>query len=149
VIAYVDASVLLRVLLGEPGRWRDWGTVEIAVSSALAEVEILRTLDRLRLRGDLSVEETAERRGAAIRVMQAVSIVEVSAAVLRRAADPFPTPLGTLDAIHLATALAWREHRGSLTMATHDVQLALAARACGFAVVGTERQTPIRNTANR
>jgi predicted nucleic acid-binding protein len=46
VIAYVDASVLLRVLLGEPGRLREWRRIETAVSSALADVEVLRTLER-------------------------------------------------------------------------------------------------------
>lgn len=137
MIAYVDASVLLRVLLGEPGRLRQWKEVETAVASALAEVEVLRTLDRLRLRGALTVAETAERRGTAIRLMGAVSLIEVSVPILRRAADPFPTPLGTLDAIHLATALAWREGRdAALVVATHDAQLALAAGACGFEVIG-------------
>lgn len=137
MIAYVDASVLLRVLLGEPGRWRQWEHLETAVSSALAEVEVLRTLDRLRLHGALTVAEAAERRGAAMRLLQAVSLADVSTPILRRAADPFPTPLGTLDAIHLATALAWREIRGTpLVVATHDAQLALAARACGFEVIG-------------
>lgn len=137
MIAYVDASVLLRVLLGEPGRLREWRQLETAVSSALAEVEVLRTLDRLRLRGELTLEETAERRGTAIRLMQAVSLADVSAPILRRAADAFPTPLGTLDAIHLATALAWREARHSaLVVATHDAQLGIAARASGFDVVG-------------
>jgi predicted nucleic acid-binding protein len=137
VIAYVDASVLLRMLLGEPGRLREWRRVDTAVSSGLAEVEVLRTLDRLRLRDELTLEETADRRGAAIRLLQAVSLADVSAPILRRAADPFPTPLGTLDAIHLATALAWREARhAGLMVATHDAQLAVAARACGFDVVG-------------
>ena len=138
MIAYVDASVLLRVVLGEPGRLREWREVEPAVSSALAEVEVLRTLDRLRLRGGLTVEEAAERRGAAIRLMQAVNLADVSVLILRRAADPFPTPLGTLDAIHLATALAWREAQHSaLVVATHDEQLGIAARACGFELLGT------------
>ena len=137
MIAYVDASVLLRVLLGEPVRLREWRQVEAAVSSALAEVEVLRTLDRLHLRGGLTLEETAERRGAAFRLLHAVSLADVSASILRRAADPFPTPLGTLDAIHLATALAWRDSRhAELVVATHDAQLGIAARACGFEVVG-------------
>lgn len=136
MIAYVDASVLLRFILGEPGRLTKWRDAESAVSSALAEVEVLRTLDRLRVRGALTLQETAERRGTAIRVLEAVSLADVTPSVLRRAADPFPTPLGTLDAMHLATALAWREARREVVMATHDAQLALAARACGFAVVG-------------
>jgi len=37
----------------------------------------------------------------------------------------------------LATALLWREHSGGdIVMATHDVALATAARACGLTVVG-------------
>jgi len=40
-------------------------------------------------------------------------------------------------AIHLATTLLWREHSGGdIVMATHDVALATAARACGLTVVG-------------
>jgi len=136
VIAYVDASVLLRLVLGEPGRLAKWREVETAVSSALAEVEVLRTLDRLRVGAELTPEETADRRGTAYRLLEAVSLADVSTPILRRAADPFPTPLSTLDAIHLATALAWRDARREVVMATHDAQLALAARACGFEVIG-------------
>ena len=58
--------------------------------------------------------------------------------ILARASDPFPTPLGTLDALHLATALVWRERmRQPLVMATHDGGLALAARAFGLEVLGS------------
>jgi hypothetical protein len=46
-------------------------------------------------------------------------------------------PLGTLDVLHLATALIWRDHMGPLpTLATHDAALGGAARAFGFAVIG-------------
>ena len=79
----------------------------------------------------------AERRGAAILLLQAMSLADVSGPIRWRASDPFPAPLGTLDAIHLATALAWREARHpALIMPTNDGQLALAAQACGFEVVG-------------
>ena len=48
-----------------------------------------------------------------------------------------PTELGTLDAIHLATALLWRDQtQTQLVMATHDTALALAATAHGLQVVG-------------
>jgi hypothetical protein len=56
--------------------------------------------------------------------------------VLARAADPFPTDLGSLDAIHLATALELRHEFPTLTFATHDRQLAIAALAMGFEVLG-------------
>ena len=52
-----------------------------------------------------------------------------------------PTELGTLDAIHLATALLWKElTREELTMATHDGALALAAQAHGLLVIGAGRK---------
>jgi hypothetical protein len=56
---------------------------------------------------------------------------------LRRASEPFPTPLGTLDAIHLSTAIAWRDAREvAVMMATHDKSLAIAALSTGLEVVG-------------
>ena len=69
--------------------------------------------------------------------MEAMEIVDLNRPVLERAAQPVPTSLGTLDAIHLATALLWREHSGfEFVMATHDTALGLAARASGLRVVG-------------
>jgi hypothetical protein len=47
---YVDSSVLLRVVLGEPGRLRIWPRITTAVSSELIRLECLRTIDRARLR---------------------------------------------------------------------------------------------------
>ena len=64
-------------------------------------------------------------------------MIEPTRPVLARAAQPFPVVLGTLDAIHLATALLWRERSDAdLVMATHDATLGLAARAVGFRVIG-------------
>jgi predicted nucleic acid-binding protein len=137
VIAYVDSSVLLRVVLFQPDRLPEWPTIEQAVTSALTEVECLRTLDRRLRQGLLDPEDLADRRGLVLRLLERMDRVDVSPAVLRRAADPFPTPLGTLDAIHLATAVLWREGRSvAPVLVTHDAQLATAARATGFATAG-------------
>jgi hypothetical protein len=56
--------------------------------------------------------------------------------VLDRAAEPFPTGLASLDAIHLSSALLAREQIEGLPLATHDHELATAARAVGFEVHG-------------
>jgi predicted nucleic acid-binding protein len=137
VIAYLDASVALRLILGEPGRLAEWPRIATAVASALAEVECLRTLDRLSRLGLLSGEDLAARRTAVYRLFEGVEVIEVSRPVLRRASEPFPTPLGTLDAIHLSTAMAWRDaHDDALTMATHDKALAQASRTVGLTVRG-------------
>lgn len=137
MIAYLDSSVLLRRILGQPGSLREWAAVQTAVASALVETECLRTLDRLRVRAGLTDAEVARRREAVFRLLDSFEIVGVTAPVLARAAQPLPTELGTLDAIHLATALLWREHRDAgIVMATHDAALALAARSTGLTVIG-------------
>ncbi len=137
MIAYVDSSVLLRVALSQADRLPEWASIQKAVTSALTEVECLRTLDRRLRLGLLDAEELADRRGLVLRLLERMDRVDVSPAVLRRAADPFPTPLGTLDAIHLATATLWREGRlEAPVLATHDAQLATAARATGFMTAG-------------
>jgi predicted nucleic acid-binding protein len=137
VIAYLDSSVLLRVVLGQRGRLREWTSVRDGIASAVAEVECLRTLDRLRHRGEIGDSDVAVRREAVYRLLDEMTVVEPTRAILSRAGEPLPTPLGTLDAIHLATALAWRDATGAdLVFATHDGALASAARAMGFQAIG-------------
>jgi len=137
VIAYLDSSVLLRVVLGQRGRLKDWRAVREGVVSALAEVECLRTLDRLRLRGAITDRELSIRREAVYRLLEEIEIVEPTRPILTRASLPLATPVGTLDAIHLATAMLWRESSSAdLVFATHDEALGTAARSSGFTVVG-------------
>lgn len=137
MIAYVDASVLLRFALGQPDVLPEWRQIERGVSSTLVRTESLRTLDRLRLRANLANAEVAKRRATILTVIASLEVVDIGAAVLDRAAQPMPTELGTLDAIHLATALLWKEmRRVNLVMATHDEALALGAQAHGLPVVG-------------
>lgn len=137
MIAYVDSSVLLRVVLSQSDRLREWSAIQQGVTSAITEVECLRTLDRRFQQGLLDTVDLADRRGLVLRLLERMDRVDVSPAILRRAADPFPTPLGTLDAIHLATAILWREGRAQApVLVTHDGQLATAARAVGLATLG-------------
>jgi predicted nucleic acid-binding protein len=137
MIAYLDSSVILRIVLGQSNALKEWRLVTRGVASALAEVECLRTLDRLRLAEGLEDVEIAVRRESVYRIVEAMEIVEVTRPVLSRASDPLGTTLGTLDAIHLATALLWRDHHAAdAVMATHDEALAIAARASGMRVIG-------------
>jgi hypothetical protein len=72
--------------------------------------------------------------------LEAVDVVLLQRPILARASEPFPTPLGTLDALHLATALVWRDRmKQELVMATHDDGLATAARVFGIKVLGSAR----------
>jgi predicted nucleic acid-binding protein len=137
VIAYVDASVLLRVALRQPDALTEWRQIQQGVSSALVLTESLRTLDRLRLRANLTDVRVASHRATILALIASLELVEIDAIVLDRAALPMPTELGMLDAIHLTTALLWKDMtQVDLVMATHDVALALGAKAHGLAVVG-------------
>lgn len=69
-------------------------------------------------------------------MMEAFDLIALDSVVLERATEPFPTMLGSLDAIHLASALLAREEFEALSLATHDEELAVAARAVGFKVSG-------------
>jgi len=133
----VDTSVLLRPHLGEAAPLREWSKIERAVSSGIARVECLRTIDRLRLVGELADGDASELRARMGDLFRSIDLVAVSAAVLDRAGGSFPTVVRTLDAVHLATASLWRERTDpGLVFATHDTQLGTAARALGFRVVG-------------
>ena len=133
---YVDSSVLLRVVLGEPGRLHIWTRISTPVASELIRQECLRTIDRARIRFRLGDGEVTARRAAVLEAIDTFVLVPIQPAVLERASDPFPTLLGSLDAIHLATALLVRDRFEELALATHDETLSLAARAVGFRVHG-------------
>jgi len=136
VNVYVDSSVVLRVVLGEPRPLREWRRIDRAISSQLVRLECLRTIDRARVRLALDDAEVAAQRAAALEVLEGFDMVPIDAVVLQRASDPFPTLLGSLDAIHLASALHARAQVPQLRLATHDAELATAARAMGFTVLG-------------
>ena len=137
MIAYLDTSALLRIVLREPGALDDLRGYEALVSNELIAVESARTIDRLRIQGSLTADEAGERIRAVNEWLEAIDLVLLRPAVLSRASEPMPTSIGTLDAIHLATALLWRDRMGALSeIATHDTALGAAARAFGFDVRG-------------
>lgn len=133
--AFMDTSVLLRWLLREPAALSPWGPWGAVYCSALLEVEARRTLDRRRLEGRLAdVEHVAllEKLGT---FLAAAHVAPVTEAILDRAGQAFPTTVGTLDALHLASALEIRDKvDAKFELLTHDSQLALAARAMGLSV---------------
>jgi predicted nucleic acid-binding protein len=136
---YVDSSVLLRIVLGEPDRLRIWPTITNAVSSELIRLECLRTIDRARIRLGIEDARIAQYRADVLEAVDAFTLVALDSIVLERASEPFPTALGSLDAIHLASALLARDNLGDLAFATHDDELGIAARATGFQVHGVSR----------
>jgi predicted nucleic acid-binding protein len=135
---YVDSSVVLRRLLGEPGAFERWSDWEWAVSSELLPVEAHRSINQLRLTRSMADEEVAQVVAVFRSLIRVFEMVPVRSPVLERAASAFPTVVGTLDAIHIASALLWvQENEAPLVFLTHDEQQARAAMACGLDVQTT------------
>lgn len=79
----------------------------------------------------------AGRRQAFFEVYSYLDTIPLDDRILERAALPVPTMLGSLDAIHLASAIMWQgQTREDFFFATHVGQLGIAARAAGLDVIG-------------
>ena len=124
LMIYLDTSVLLAQLFAEDRSPPETIWSETLVSSRLLEYEVLnRTHAR---------SATASHGRDARRLIDRVSLVELSPRVLARALDAFAQPVRTLDALHLATMDFLRAQGQTLRLATYDQRLAAAARRLGF-----------------
>ena len=135
---YVDSRVVLRIVLGEGEVLRAWNDIEEWASSELLSVEVMRTLDRLKLERHLDADSSL-RAIASFEGMRAGMLnLSLVPAVLLAASRPMPVPVKSLDAIHIASAQLLRQTAGyaDLVFATHDGQQAAAARAAGFDCIG-------------
>jgi len=122
---YLDTSVALAQLLAEDRKPPAELWAEPLVSSRLLEYEVWTRIHARRL---------AEGHGEAVRTLLArVAFVELDRRVLARALEPFPAPVGTLDALHLASAEFVREHGQEVILASYDRQMLRAARLLGLA----------------
>ena len=137
MIAYLDSSVVIRFLLLQPNRLPGLSSFEQLVTSQVTQLECLRTLDKARIEEHLGPDEILARSAALFSQLRRMRRVAVSRSILDRGGSSFPLPVKTLDAIHLATALQFREReQPGLMFATHDRQQGRAALAMGFEVIG-------------
>lgn len=75
-------------------------------------------------------------------LLERVDLLEMAPAVLERALQPFPSPVRTLDALHLASCEFLRLHGQSVAVASYDLRFKDCARALGLALYpGTESQS--------
>lgn len=123
-MTYLDTSVALAQLLAEDRRppeslWR-----EELISSRLLEYETWTRINNLGLARS-HAEDTRE-------LLSRVAFVELTQAVLERAVEPFPLPVRTLDAIHLASVDFLLRNGQKVDVASYDERLMTAARALGF-----------------
>ncbi len=121
---YLDSSVALAQLLAEDrappeGLWQ-----ESLVASRLLEYEVW---NRLNARG-LGRSHGEEARA----LIGRVALLELVPPVLGRAMEPFPMPVRTLDALHLASLEFLRGRGQRVELASYDDRLLSAARAMGI-----------------
>ena len=137
MIGYIDSSVLLRYLLDEAGQLPEFSEVTYFISSEILRLECLRVLDRIRYLNGMDDDQLSQRREWSWNLLKRFELVQVSSRVLDQASQTFPTPCGSLDAIHLSSALLWQKaERRELVFFTHDRQLGRTARSMGLNVMG-------------
>lgn len=134
---YVDSSVVLRYILNQDAGLSRIQPSDLAGSSDLLVIECHRVLQRERLEGNLDDAQYAESVALLQKVVDRLYIIELGEAVKRRAAGPFPTVIGSLDAMHLASVLLWADSQPSdeFVVLSYDQQLCRCARTMGVSLL--------------
>ena len=117
---YLDTSVALAHLLGEERYPPDSLWDETLVASRLLEYELWTRLHARKL---------GNSHGDGARALvERLAMLELSRPVLARALEPFPVPVRTLDAVHLASVEFLRAEGVKVELASYDERLLEAAR---------------------
>jgi predicted nucleic acid-binding protein len=120
-VIYLDASVVLAQLFAEDRQppealWR-----EPLTASRLLQYEVWTRVHAHRLEAP---------HGDRVRaLLDGVAYIELAPPVLARALEPFPAPVRTLDALHLATMDFLQDQGQAIELASYDQRLLTAARA--------------------
>lgn len=123
---YVDTSVVLAQVFAEdriprPALWR-----EALVSSRLLEYELWTRMRARRV--------PAQGVDAVRELLGRIALLDLSRELVSRVIEPFPVPLRTLDALHLASVHFLAEQGVDVRIATYDERMVTAAKALGFGV---------------
>lgn len=121
---YLDTSVALAHLLAEDRQPPASLWDRTLVSSRLLEYELWT---RIHARGLAGTH--AEAVGS---LLGRIAFLELVTDVLARARIPFPGPLRTLDALHLASMVFLREQGQDVVLASYDERMLAAARTLKF-----------------
>lgn len=125
-ILYVDTSALLKLLVREAEseaietellRWSKLAT------SLITEIELPRAVARARQeRSDAVIDGSVVLQG----ILASAAIVPLEAGIVAGARDVSPVHVGTLDAIHVASALSLGSKLAAVATYDHRMQEALA-----------------------
>ena len=123
---YVDTSVALAHLLAEDRVPPDSLWQAPLLSSRLIEYEVWMRLNARAL--GRSHGDTARR------LLERIALLELVPPVLARAREPFPVPVRTLDALHLASIEFIRAQGRIVSLASYDGRMVESARALGVPI---------------
>lgn len=124
---YIDSSVLLASVFEEPRSPPATLWDEELIASRLLEYEVWNRLNAYGL-----VVSHGNRTQARL---NRINFTEMSEPALARASEPFPLPIRTLDALHLATMEYLRSRGTEVELASYDARLLAAACALGIGLV--------------
>ena len=138
MIAYIDSSLFLKLLFDEPGTSQAqmlWDSDPVLISSRLLRIEARATLARGKLEGRITQQKAKVVTKTFDDLWARLTVVEISEQVAESACEiAESTRLRSLDAIHLASAMAVSAD----LFGSSDVQLCNAASELGFAVFNPE-----------
>ena len=123
---YLDTSVALAQLLAEDRAPPSSLWAEPLIASRLLEYEIWTRLNARHLARSHGEEAHA--------LIQRVALVELAPPVLARALEPFPVPVRTLDALHLASIIFLLGRGQTVELASYDDRLVVAAKALAIPI---------------
>lgn len=133
---YAESSAVLAWLLGEDagsGVRRVLGRAELIVASDLTLIECDRVLIRAVALGEVDEGAAADRREQLGAAAMQWHVLHLSAEIADRARRPFPAePIRTLDAIHLASALAARAAVSGVELLSLDDRIRRSGKQLGF-----------------
>ena len=133
---YAESSAVLAWLLGEKTGHavRDvLRRAELVMASDLTLVECDRVLIRALTAHEIEEAAAADRRAHLDAAAARWHLWRISPEILERARRPFPVePMRTLDAIHLASALATRSAVPGVDLLSLDDRIRRAGKLLGF-----------------
>lgn len=135
--AYIDSSVILRIIFGEKDALALPQDLDVFASSEILRIECFRTLDRMQRALKMTEDDVTTRYAALHSTLRHLSFIKLTDTISKRACEAFPVVLKTLDAIHLSSAILWQQQEpAEILFLTHDLQLSKAAISLGFKVLG-------------
>jgi predicted nucleic acid-binding protein len=133
---YAESSAVLAWLLGEDAATRVrevLSKAELVVASDLTLLECDRVLIRAVTLGEIDEVAAADRRAYLNAGAAHWQMMRLSVDIVDRARQPFPAePIRTLDAIHLASALAARSAVAGVELLSLDDRIRRAGEQLGF-----------------